>query len=66
MASVPTCDICEKRIAVPIKVKVAGSIIDVCEDCLKYGQRIEVTDIEKIIIHSAYVGCEHIRSCKGE
>ena len=55
--------ICEKRIAVPFKVNIGGSIVDVCDGCLKYGKKTDSIEVEKMTIH-----CDLIRSIeiKGE
>jgi len=57
----PTCTICEKRISVPIKALIGGTIIGVCEDCLKYGERVEITEIDKLG-HNCMFRCIWIES----
>jgi ribosome-binding protein aMBF1 (putative translation factor) len=60
MVSVQTCDICEKRVAIGIKAMVDGLILGVCEDCLKYGKEIEITDIDRITKHCDLIECKWI------
>ncbi len=58
----PTCTVCGERISVPIKALIDGMIIGVCEDCLKYGKRVEITDVDKqghcSLIESFWIGSE--------
>jgi ribosome-binding protein aMBF1 (putative translation factor) len=60
MVSIQTCDICDKKVAIGIKAMVDGLILDVCEDCIKYGKKIEVTNIEKIMRHCRLIECKWI------
>lgn len=68
MSNIPQCDICLKRISVPFKAIVGGPFLEVCDECLKFGERVEITDIDKIMIHSPvnYVLYMWIESSKGE
>ena len=64
----PKCTICEKETAVLDKAIIGGPIVDVCPSCLKYGKKIEITEEDKIIVHS---NCEFVRHiflgrCKGD
>jgi len=64
----PKCLICQKETAVLDKAMVGGSIIDVCQICLKYGKKVDITEVDKIIVHST---CEFVRhvflgACKGD
>ncbi len=43
--------ICEKKISVPLKAKIGGSIVDVCTDCLKYGKKTDSVEMERITNH---------------
>ena len=43
--------ICEKKIAVPFKANIGGSIVDVCDGCLKYGKRTDSVEVERMTIH---------------
>jgi len=49
------CTICENKISVPIKAWVDGMILDICDDCLKYGKRIEITDVDRILDHCCLI-----------
>ena len=51
------CTICEKRIAVPFKAMIDGMVLDVCEDCLKYGKRVETTEVDRILGHCSLIDC---------
>ena len=64
----PKCIICQKERAVLDKAMVGKSIIEVCSSCLRYGKKIDITEEDKIIVHST---CEFVRhvflgSCKGD
>ena len=64
----PKCLICGKLRAVLDKVIAGGPIIDVCPSCVKYGKKVDVTELDKIIVHST---CEFVRHvflgyCKGD
>jgi ribosome-binding protein aMBF1 (putative translation factor) len=43
--------ICEKKLSVPFKAKIDGCIVDVCNDCLKYGKKIDVIEAERMTPH---------------
>ncbi len=53
----PTCDICEKRISVPLKAFIGGMILGVCDDCLKYGERVKITEVDRINGHCILFEC---------
>ena len=36
------CEVCDKRTQDPVKIKLEGAIMNVCESCAKLGQKIEM------------------------
>jgi len=35
------CEICDKRVQALVKIRLEGAVMNVCEACAKFGQRIE-------------------------
>ena len=48
--------ICEKRIPVPHQVRIRGMILEVCKSCLKYGEKLKVTEVDELIDHIPLIG----------
>ncbi len=57
---VPKCMICGKEKAVLEKATIGGHIVDVCPNCLKYGKKVDITEIDKITVHSTCERNRHI------
>jgi ribosome-binding protein aMBF1 (putative translation factor) len=47
--------ICEKKLSVPFKAKIGGGILDVCNDCLKYGKKTDIIEVERITLHTPII-----------
>jgi ribosome-binding protein aMBF1 (putative translation factor) len=64
----PKCMICEKERAVLEKAIIGGPIVDVCPGCLNYGKKVDITEVDKIIVHSPCKFVRHVflGSCKGD
>jgi ribosome-binding protein aMBF1 (putative translation factor) len=43
--------ICEKRLSVPFKSNIGGTIVDVCKDCIKYGKKTDIIEVDKMTLH---------------
>jgi hypothetical protein len=54
---ISVCTICERKVTIPLKALIGGTVIDVCENCLTNynGKRIEVTEVDKIIVHTGLI-----------
>jgi len=48
---IPYCSICEKPTAVLNVAIAGGSFVEVCDECLKYGEKIEFCEIDNKISH---------------
>lgn len=48
--------ICGKRISVPHQVMIRGMILEVCKNCLKYGEELKVTEVDDLINHIPLIG----------
>jgi len=36
------CEICDKRMQNPVRIKLEGAVVNVCESCAKLGEKIEM------------------------
>lgn len=48
---IPYCDICGKLAAVLNVAEAGGPFVEVCDDCLKFGKRIEPCEVDNKINH---------------
>jgi hypothetical protein len=49
------CFICQKRTSVLNHAVIGGTVVEVCDECLKYGKKIECTDVDKMILHTSLI-----------
>jgi len=59
---IPRCLICEKQIFVPNIVMAGGPLVEVCSDCLKYGKKVEVTEVDDLVCHCKLIGSIKIKT----
>ena len=50
-ATIPNCWICGKLTAVLNVVIVGGPFVEVCDECLKYGKKIEPCEVDNKVDH---------------
>lgn len=62
----PKCEICMKQVSVPTPIKAGGPIVYVCRDCIKYGEELKETDIDKIMQHCNMIDVIFIGKEPGE
>ena len=43
MVDIPECELCGREVEKLVKIEVEGSIVEVCDRCVRYGKLVEVT-----------------------
>ena len=49
--NIPNCHICRKLTAVLNVIIAGGPFVEVCDECLKYGKKIEFCEVDNKINH---------------
>ena len=59
--NIPYCWICEKLTAV-LNVAIAGNaFVEVCDECLKYGEKLEFCEVDNKIDHCELIEVINIK-----
>ncbi len=49
--NIPECWICQKLTAVLNVIIAGGPFVEVCDQCLKYGKKVEVCEVDNRVDH---------------
>lgn len=49
--NIPNCCICEKLTAVLTVIIAGGAFVEVCDECLKYGEKVEPCEVDNKVDH---------------
>ena len=59
--NIPNCNICQKPIAV-LNVAIAGAtFVEVCDECLKYGEKVEFCEVDNKMDHQDIIKVINIK-----
>lgn len=62
--NIPKCGICDRLTAVLNVAIVGGPFVEVCDECLKYGEKIEFCEVDNKMDHCELIEVVNIKRKK--
>jgi ribosome-binding protein aMBF1 (putative translation factor) len=62
--NIPQCWICNKRTAVLNIIIAGGPFVEVCDECIKFGEKVGFGDVDSKMNHSEFIEVVNIKPKK--
>jgi ribosome-binding protein aMBF1 (putative translation factor) len=62
--NIPKCWICNKRTAILNVIKAGSTFVKVCNECVKFGEKVEVSEVNNKMDHCELIEVVKVRPKK--